>query len=60
MATIPFALLAALRMKGETVEELIATDGTRRALAAAGVEATAVSDVTGLPEMLAGRLELGL
>ena len=37
--------------------ELIATDGTRRALAAAGIEATAVSDVTGLPEMLDGRVK---
>jgi phosphoribosylaminoimidazolecarboxamide formyltransferase/IMP cyclohydrolase len=37
--------------------ELIATDGTRRALAAAGVEATAVSEVTGLPEMLDGRVK---
>ena len=37
--------------------ELIATDGTRRALEAAGVEATAVSDVTGLPEMLDGRVK---
>jgi phosphoribosylaminoimidazolecarboxamide formyltransferase/IMP cyclohydrolase len=37
--------------------ELIATDGTRRALAAAGVEATAVSALTGLPEMLDGRVK---
>ena len=37
--------------------ELIATDGTRRALAAAGIEATAVSEVTGLPEMLDGRVK---
>jgi phosphoribosylaminoimidazolecarboxamide formyltransferase/IMP cyclohydrolase len=37
--------------------ELIATDGTRRALAAAGIEAIAVSAVTGLPEMLDGRVK---
>ena len=37
--------------------ELIATDGTRRALAADGVEARAVSDVTGFPEMLDGRVK---
>ncbi len=37
--------------------ELIATDGTRRALAEAGIEATAVSDVTGFPEMLDGRVK---
>jgi phosphoribosylaminoimidazolecarboxamide formyltransferase/IMP cyclohydrolase len=37
--------------------ELIATDGTRRALAEAGIEATAVSDLTGFPEMLDGRVK---
>ena len=37
--------------------ELIATDGTRAALAAAGIQATAVSDVTGFPEMLDGRVK---
>jgi phosphoribosylaminoimidazolecarboxamide formyltransferase/IMP cyclohydrolase len=37
--------------------ELIATDGTRRALAEAGVVATAVSDLTGFPEMLDGRVK---
>ena len=37
--------------------ELIATDGTRRHLASFGVEARAVSDVTGLPEMLDGRVK---
>ena len=37
--------------------ELIATDGTRRALAADGVDAQAVSDVTGFPEMLDGRVK---
>ena len=37
--------------------ELIATDGTRRALQAEGIEARAVSDVTGLPEMLDGRVK---
>ena len=37
--------------------DIIATDGTRRALADAGIEATAVSDVTGFPEMLDGRVK---
>ncbi len=37
--------------------ELVATDGTRRALASAGIEAAAVSSVTGLPEMLDGRVK---
>jgi phosphoribosylaminoimidazolecarboxamide formyltransferase / IMP cyclohydrolase len=37
--------------------ELVATDGTRRALAAEGVEARAVSDLTGFPEMLDGRVK---
>ena len=37
--------------------ELIATDGTRRVLAEAGIEATAVSEVTGFPEMLDGRVK---
>ena len=37
--------------------ELVATDGTRRALTDAGIEATAVSDVTGFPEMLDGRVK---
>jgi len=37
--------------------ELIATDGTRRALIAGGVEARAVSDLTGFPEMLDGRVK---
>ncbi|TMF14164.1 MAG: bifunctional phosphoribosylaminoimidazolecarboxamide formyltransferase/IMP cyclohydrolase, partial [Chloroflexi bacterium] len=34
--------------------ELIATDGTRAALQAAGIEARAVSELTGFPEMLDG------
>jgi phosphoribosylaminoimidazolecarboxamide formyltransferase/IMP cyclohydrolase len=37
--------------------ELIATDGTRRALAAEGIEARAVSDLTGFPQMLDGRVK---
>jgi phosphoribosylaminoimidazolecarboxamide formyltransferase / IMP cyclohydrolase len=37
--------------------ELVATDGTRRALAAEGIEARAVSDLTGFPEMLDGRVK---
>jgi phosphoribosylaminoimidazolecarboxamide formyltransferase / IMP cyclohydrolase len=37
--------------------ELIATDGTRRALAAEGIEARGVSDLTGFPEMLDGRVK---
>jgi len=36
---------------------LVATDGTRRALAAAGIEAAPVSALTGLPEMLDGRVK---
>ena len=35
---------------------LIASGGTARALAAAGLEVTAVSDVTGFPELLGGRV----
>ncbi len=37
--------------------ELIATDGTSRVLADAGIEATPVSDLTGFPEMLDGRVK---
>ena len=37
--------------------ELVATDGTRAALAAEGIEARAVSEVTGLPEMFEGRVK---
>ncbi|MHB8718557.1 MAG: bifunctional phosphoribosylaminoimidazolecarboxamide formyltransferase/IMP cyclohydrolase [Candidatus Dormibacteria bacterium] len=37
--------------------ELVATDGSRRALAEAGISALAVSDVTGFPEMLDGRVK---
>jgi phosphoribosylaminoimidazolecarboxamide formyltransferase/IMP cyclohydrolase len=37
--------------------ELVATDGTRRALLDAGVPARAVSDLTGLEEMLDGRVK---
>ncbi|HXA27753.1 MAG TPA: bifunctional phosphoribosylaminoimidazolecarboxamide formyltransferase/IMP cyclohydrolase [Candidatus Angelobacter sp.] len=37
--------------------ELVATDGTRRALAAEGIEARAVSELTGFPEMLDGRVK---
>ena len=37
--------------------ELVATDGTRTALDAAGIEATSVSELTGLPEMLDGRVK---
>jgi phosphoribosylaminoimidazolecarboxamide formyltransferase / IMP cyclohydrolase len=37
--------------------ELIATDGTRRALEAAGIPATSVAEVTGHPEMLDGRVK---
>ena len=37
--------------------ELVATDGTRRALAEAGIDALAVSDLTGFPEMLDGRVK---
>src|SRR5919108_5993668 len=37
--------------------ELVATDGTRRALAQAGIDARSVSEVTGHPEMLDGRVK---
>lgn len=37
--------------------ELVATDGTGRALAEAGIEALAVSDLTGFPELLDGRVK---
>ena len=37
--------------------ELVATGGTLRALTQAGVEATAVADLTGSPEMLEGRVK---
>ena len=37
--------------------DLVATDGTRRAVSAAGIDATAVGDVTGFPEMLDGRVK---
>jgi phosphoribosylaminoimidazolecarboxamide formyltransferase/IMP cyclohydrolase len=37
--------------------ELVATDGTRRVLADAGIDALAVSDLTGFPEMLDGRVK---
>ena len=37
--------------------DIVATDGTRRALSDAGVEARAVSDVTGFAEMLHGRVK---
>jgi len=50
-------LAAFARTLAEHGVELIATDGTRRALAAEGVEARAVSELTGLPEMLDGRVK---
>src|ERR1700731_1675150 len=37
--------------------ELVATDGTRNALATAGIEVTSVSELTGFPEMLDGRVK---
>lgn len=37
--------------------ELVATEGTRRHLAAHGVAARAVSELTGMPEMLDGRVK---
>jgi phosphoribosylaminoimidazolecarboxamide formyltransferase/IMP cyclohydrolase len=50
-------LAAFARALAEHGVELIATDGTRRALAAEGIEARAVSDLTGFPEMLDGRVK---
>jgi phosphoribosylaminoimidazolecarboxamide formyltransferase/IMP cyclohydrolase len=41
----------------ESGVDLVATDGTRRVLADAGIDATAVSDITGFPEMLDGRVK---
>jgi phosphoribosylaminoimidazolecarboxamide formyltransferase/IMP cyclohydrolase len=41
----------------ENAIDLVATDGTRRVLADAGIEATAVGDVTGFPAMLDGRVK---
>ena len=37
--------------------ELVATDGTKRALDAAGIEALSVAELTGHPEMLDGRVK---
>ncbi|MBV8301095.1 MAG: bifunctional phosphoribosylaminoimidazolecarboxamide formyltransferase/IMP cyclohydrolase [Candidatus Dormibacteraeota bacterium] len=37
--------------------DIVATDGTRRALLQAGVESRAVSELTGFPEMLDGRVK---
>ncbi|HET9051994.1 MAG TPA: bifunctional phosphoribosylaminoimidazolecarboxamide formyltransferase/IMP cyclohydrolase, partial [Candidatus Dormibacteraeota bacterium] len=37
--------------------DLVATDGTRRALDAAGIPATSVAELTGHPEMLDGRVK---
>jgi len=50
-------LAAFARGLAERGVELVATDGTRRALAAEGIEARAVSDLTGFPEMLDGRVK---
>src|SRR5436305_1466207 len=45
---------AGLREKGF---EIISTGGTASALAAAGIPVLAISDVTGFPEMLDGRVK---
>jgi phosphoribosylaminoimidazolecarboxamide formyltransferase/IMP cyclohydrolase len=37
--------------------DLVATDGTRRVLADAGIDATAVGDLTGFPALLDGRVK---
>lgn len=37
--------------------DLVATDGTRRVLADAGIHATSVGDITGFPAMLDGRVK---
>src|SRR5205814_7806786 len=37
--------------------ELVSTGGTARALAGAGLAVTSVSDVTGFPEMMDGRVK---
>ncbi|MEW6072760.1 MAG: bifunctional phosphoribosylaminoimidazolecarboxamide formyltransferase/IMP cyclohydrolase [Planctomycetota bacterium] len=48
----PFARM--LRQQGI---ELLATGGTRRALLAAGIDAREVSEVTGFPELMGGRVK---
>ncbi|MFN2591336.1 MAG: bifunctional phosphoribosylaminoimidazolecarboxamide formyltransferase/IMP cyclohydrolase, partial [Candidatus Dormibacteria bacterium] len=48
------AFAQGLRSRGY---ELVATDGTRAALAADGIPAVAVADVTGFPEILGGRVK---
>src|SRR5258708_16105525 len=48
-------LVAFARGLQEIGWELIATDGTRAALAAEGITARSVEDVTGSPVLLAGR-----
>jgi phosphoribosylaminoimidazolecarboxamide formyltransferase/IMP cyclohydrolase len=50
-------LAAFARALADNGVELVATDGTRRALAADGIDARAVSDLTGFPEMLDGRVK---
>jgi phosphoribosylaminoimidazolecarboxamide formyltransferase/IMP cyclohydrolase len=49
---VPFA--QALSARGY---ELVSTGGTAKALAAAGVQVTAISDVTGFPEIMDGRVK---
>src|SRR5262249_54975453 len=48
------ALGAALAARGY---EIVSTGGTARALAEAGVPVTAVSEITGFPEMMDGRVK---
>src|ERR1700704_6237822 len=49
---VPFAQALALRGY-----ELVSTGGTARALEASGVPVTAISDITGFPEIMDGRVK---
>jgi phosphoribosylaminoimidazolecarboxamide formyltransferase / IMP cyclohydrolase len=53
------ALIEFARALAEQGIELISTGGTRKALADAGLTVLDVSDVTGFPEMMDGRMASG-
>ncbi|MFP4316643.1 MAG: IMP cyclohydrolase [Desulfovibrionales bacterium] len=50
-------LLDLARFLAQGGVEIVSTGGTRNLLASAGVEVTSVSDVTGFPEILGGRVK---
>src|SRR5438445_12279987 len=50
-------LIALARGLQELGWELIATDGTRAALAAEGITARSIEDLTGTPSLLGGRVK---